>query len=135
MPAAAQGTDAAAAKAFATYWVQTLDYAAPRGDTSALSRASDQGCVQCQAIIELIDTVYAADGAIVGRGWTPTSSSVIHNPDGTVVVNMVVNVHRQTIIKKAGAHPRQFPGGRRVKSFWLSHSESSWRVTKLEQPE
>ena len=134
MPAEAKGTSAASAKAFVRYWIATLNYSGPSGDSSRLRSLSSPKCVDCDAIGDFIDAVYQRGGAIAGDGWDIQAVRVIDKDNADrMVLDALVQVTVQTVTEAKGKKPRTYPGGRRLKTFWLARNGSAWRVSKLEQ--
>lgn len=134
LPDEAKGTSAASAKAFARHWIATLNYSGPTGNTRALRELFVKKCVPCTGIGDFIDKVYAKGGSIEGRGWNALSTRVVSQSSEKTVVDVLVRVSPQTVIEAKGREPRQFDGGRRVKTFWLTQQRNAWTVTWLEQP-
>jgi len=134
LPAEAKGKSAASAKAFVRYWVAVLNYSGPAGDTRDLRSLSAQRCIDCDAIADFIEQVSGAGGAITGKGWTVRNVRIIDGA-GTngPTLDALVDVSPQRVIPKAGAKPRRFPGGKRLKTFWLQWQHATWSVSRLDQ--
>jgi hypothetical protein len=66
MPAAARGTDAAAAEAFVKYYWEMVNYAQATGDLGGLESITDQSCTACQAGLESLRRIIADHGQITG---------------------------------------------------------------------
>jgi hypothetical protein len=77
MPAAAKGSSEAAAEAFVRYWIETLNYAGPSGDTQRLSELSHKSCSACGAVVDFIDQVHVNGGYIKGNGWSVRAIDVV----------------------------------------------------------
>ncbi|MGH3481434.1 MAG: DUF6318 family protein [Nocardioidaceae bacterium] len=136
MPPQAKGTSAASAKAFVRYWVETLNYAGPSGDTDQLDLLSDGSCAACTAIIKFIDGVHADGGSIDGKGWTIKQVKVVaFAPTRMTMVDALVDVQPQSVQRTGGVEPTHFGGGTRLKGFWLVKAGEDWSVSRLEQPE
>ena len=136
MPAAANGTSEASAKAFVRYWVEALNYAGPSGDTTGLEKVSDKNCAACTAITTLIKDVTEAGGYVRGEGWTVKSTEALGSERGGVrIIEAQVAVAPQDILRKPGGDVVHFDGGSRLKTFWLDRTEGAWTVTRLDQPE
>ena len=135
MPAAARGTSEASAKAFVRHWVDVLNYAGPRGDDQAIRRLSSDGCDACSAIADFIAQVDASGGSIRGQGWTLLRVHIVSIARASAVVDARTLVHKQRVQMGPGATPRNFRGGIRLKTFWLSAQGTRWQVVRLDQPE
>ena len=136
MPAAAKGSGAKAAKAFARYWIESLNYAGNSGDTYVLRNISSRSCKACAAIANFVDRVYRNGGTIRGDGWELMSLKVVSSAGPRKkTVDALVTVHQQTVIARRGDKPNHYAGGRRLKTLWLATHEGSWKVERLDQPE
>ncbi|HET7414974.1 MAG TPA: DUF6318 family protein [Arthrobacter sp.] len=134
LPAAARGTSARAAEAFVRFWIESLNYAATTGETSGLRRSSTASCAACGAIARFIERTYQRSGHIEGDGWEPGTFKVVSGgTSGDLVVEVVVEVRPQVVIASPEAGPTRYPGGRRLKTFWLSRTHRAWLVDRLEQ--
>ena len=69
LPAEAEGTSPAAAKAFVRHYFDSVNYAAATGDTDGLRALGASRCVSCDAIAENIEEVYSEGGVIRSGGW------------------------------------------------------------------
>ena len=134
MPAAAQGRGARSAKAFVRYWIDSLNYAATTGETFNLRRSSTSSCTACGAIARFIERTYRHSGHIEGDGWKPDTFRVVSGGTSRdVVVEVVVEVRPQVVVASPKASPARYPGGRRLKTFWLSRTHRAWSVDRMEQ--
>lgn len=135
LPPAARGTSEASAEAFVGYWIQVLNGSAESGSVRTLRSLSKQ-CVACTAISDFISLVYSDGGAIKGKGWDTQKVQVVGDLSRPLLrVDATVQVAPQTVVANKGAAPQAFPGGHRVKRFWLARSNGSWVARRLEQPE
>lgn len=136
LPPEAKGTSTAAAKAFVRHWIHVLNYAGPAGDPEAVRRLSSRECAACVAISQFIEEVDAQQGSISGDGWHPVRFSVVSadGPSGQVVIDALVEVRPQEIQTSRDDEPESFPGGQRLKTFWLKPRGPSWVVIRLDQP-
>ncbi|MBI2244131.1 MAG: hypothetical protein HYU55_09390 [Nocardioides sp.] len=66
MPAAAQGTDAAAAEAFVRFYGEMVNYAQATGDLDGLESMTDQSCTACKGGLAALQRIFARDGRVVG---------------------------------------------------------------------
>ena len=133
MPAAAEGTDAAAAKAFAKHYFDVINYATVTGDTAPLLALSDPSCESCQAIAQNIDRAYSAGGRIRSQGWEIRLAAVA--PGATAraqALDLQVLQHPETVVASAGHAPKTYPGGRAAMSIHLRHEGAAWHVARLD---
>lgn len=133
LPAAARGSSPAAAEAFVKHWILVLNFSGPAGTSSQLRTLSSAACQDCDAISDFIDAVSKRGGRIQGQGWTTRATHVYSKPTNQVVVQVRVQVHPQSVTTKRGSRPRHFPGGRRLKTFFVSPKGNSWIITRLDQ--
>jgi hypothetical protein len=135
MPAEAEGTSRASAKAFVRHWIDTLNYAGPAGETEELRALSAPECSACTGIADFVDQVAAAGGDIKGLGWEVEKVQIVSaRPKGDFVIDVVTLVHPQTIRPSPSASTEKFKGGKRLKTFTLSSQSGTWRVSRLDQP-
>ncbi|MFZ5847623.1 MAG: DUF6318 family protein [Actinomycetota bacterium] len=136
LPAEAKGASKAAAKAFVRHWIDVLNYAGPAGQPEPIRAISAGECSACHAIADFIDSVAAADGEIAGQGWDlKTMSFVSFTPGRSAVIDVVTVVHPQEVRTSASATPERYPGGKRLKTFWLEVRDSDWALVRLDQPQ
>ena len=134
MPAAARGTDAKAAKAFVSFWVQQLNYSGQTGNARGLQQISDPTCQACRAVIRQIQGVHRAGGRFIGRGWAV--ETVEYQPMQSAtrpVLTVGLDIGPQTVISKAGAKPEHFGGGKRSMIFRLQRARGEWSLRELDQ--
>lgn len=136
LPPEAEGTSPTAAKAFVRHWIEVLNYAGPAGDAQALRRLSARQCAACSAIIQLIENVESHEGEISGDGWRLLQLKVVSSggASGEVIIDATVDVEPQEIRPSINAEAETFPGGQRLKTFWVRPRNGSWVVTRLDQP-
>lgn len=135
MPAEAEGTSRAAAKAFVRHWIAVLNYAGPSGDASALRAISTSDCAACGGIADFIEEVHEAGGTIEGEGWRPKRITVVSSTQQQVVLDVLTEVSEQKVQSAASAEATTFPGGERIKTFWLSRRNGAWVLARLDQPQ
>lgn len=134
MPAEAQGTSRAAAKAFVRHYVELMNHATATGDTGPLKSASDQGCASCNAVIERVEAVYSAGGSIASDGWEVRSVSFVPLQErDRPVVDLGIVMSPQVVIEERGAESKTFDGGRLPATFTLARSGEGWRVLSWER--
>jgi hypothetical protein len=134
LPAEAAGNSAKAAKALAGHWIESLNFAAASGDAAAIRDLSSKECAACTAIADLIDEVHENGGSIRGDGWETKRLSIVPSAGDEFVVDALVTVHPQVIVQRAGAQPKRFDGGRRLKTFFISSGPNGLLVERLDQP-
>ncbi len=66
LPAAAQGTDAAAAEAFVRFYWEMVNYAQATGDLDGLESMTDQSCTACRGGLAALRRIFARDGRVTG---------------------------------------------------------------------
>jgi hypothetical protein len=135
LPHAARGTSEASAKAFVRHWIDALNYAGPSADVRQLRELSAPDCTACEAIGDFIAQVQSDGGVIRGAGWKVLSLEVVSSAPDSTVVDAHVKVAPQHVRQSRSSKLRTFPGGIRLKTFWLRADGSSWKVTRLDQPQ
>jgi hypothetical protein len=134
LPAEAQGTSKAAAKAFVRHWIDVLNYSAESGDTNTLRELSDSRCAACAGAIQSIDEVYSAGGAMHGDGWSVLDLKYQPlQPRHEPVVAVGLRIAPQRVIPASGKESRRFKGGARTMSFYLKRQRGAWVVVQLER--
>jgi hypothetical protein len=134
MPAAAEGTSPAAAKAFVRHWIAALNYASSTGDVSAVQALSTSSCTSCGASFSRISEVYGAGGNIDSDGWRiRTMQMVPGRPSGQPMIDVGVQLSPQVVVTEKGAEPQKFAGGRLPMTFTLDRQSGKWRVGRLER--
>jgi hypothetical protein len=136
LPAEAQGTSKAAAKAFVRHWIDVLNYAGSAGDPNAIRQISDDACTACTAIADYIEQVNLGGGQIDGEGWAVLEVKVVSlDPGKIATIDVVTSVNVQEVRASAQSEVQRFEGGRRLKTFSLTASDGTWVVTRLDQPQ
>ena len=134
LPAEAEGTSPAAAKAFARHYVKVVNFASATGKIAELDDLSKTSCRSCTALIERIESVYAAGGSFEGDGWMVRS--VRHQPfqpRNAPVLSVSIRISPQVMIEESGAAPVSFPGGRDQLTLRLTWKGNDWKVRDLER--
>jgi hypothetical protein len=132
MPAAAEGTSPAAAKAFARYFLETINYGMNSGDTSALRAASASGCETCLAIAAKIDQSHAGTGYLEGSGWKPRGFQYIRIAADEALVAVPLRISAQKSYASEGATPSVSASTRGNVDVRMSWSTGRWQVTQLD---
>jgi hypothetical protein len=132
MPAQAEGTSPDAAKAFARYFVQTINFAMSTGDTSPLRTASADACATCRAIADKIDESHAGPAFLEGRGWRPRGFQYVRVAADEALVAVPVRISAQKSYASTGAQPTETVPSRGNLDLRMSWSTGRWLVTQLD---
>jgi hypothetical protein len=134
MPAEAQGTNEAAAKAFVRHYVDSVNHAMRTGDIEAIQRLSDQACESCTAVIANIGDLYSTGGHLEGQGWSITAIDTVPTArEAEQVVQAGVFVHRQRRYESADSEAETFQGGQQSMTFFVHQVGGSWAVKRWNQ--
>jgi len=129
MPAAAKGTDAAAAEAFVKFYWEMVNYAQLTGDLGALRGISSKKCVACQAGIDYLAGVFAKDGVISGGTSRVSKPETVFMEDGDhldAVVELDLISSRQRIDYPDGITDEVYKGGSSAMRVRLEPNGASW---------
>jgi hypothetical protein len=133
LPAEAQGTSKAAAKAFVRHWIDVLNYAMSTGDTAGLVELADRSCSTCEAIADRIEDVYAGGGHLEGTGWRIRTLSYLEGENSkSPLVSAGIEIAPQAAYASAEATPSQSPRSRGHLDFSLDWRPTGWKVLRLE---
>ncbi len=132
MPAAAEGTSPAAAKAFARYFLETINYGMSSGDTTALRAVAAPGCETCLAIADKIDQSHAGPAYLEGAGWQPQGFQYIRIAADRALVAVPLAITAQKSYASAGATPTVSAATRGSLDLRLSRTTGRWQVTQLD---
>jgi hypothetical protein len=134
LPAEAQGTSNAAAKAFVRHYFDTINHAMNTGEVEQFRLLSAENCESCAAIAGNIDATYAAGGEISSRGWSLRSVTVVPGqPAQAPILDLGVRLTRERVVERAGAEPRTFEGGKQPMTIHLVRQDNEWRVSRLDR--
>jgi hypothetical protein len=134
LPAEAQGTSRAAAKAFVRHYFETLNHAMNTGEVKQFRLLSTDDCESCAAIAGNIETTYAAGGEISSRGWVLRSVTVVPGqPSGAPILDLGLVMTRERVVERAGAQARTFEGGKQPMTIHLVRQDNQWRVSQLDR--
>jgi hypothetical protein len=135
MPAAARGTDAAAAKAFVKFYWDTVNYAQVTGDVDELQGLSD-ACTGCDAGIRFIRDVYDQHGVISGgRGrLVDLETGFVGRGHSRAVVTCEVISTEQQIDLPGTSGDETYAGGRQPFQFMLEPRGLSWAIVFMGAP-
>lgn len=134
LPAEAEGTSPAAAKAFARYYIELVNYAAATGDTQPARQVSSARCQSCNGILGKVDEIYSSGGRLTGEGWRVRNMKYQpFQPEDRPVLSVGIRISPQVMVSRAGASPTEFPGGRNQLDIRLAHTQEGWTVTDFER--
>ena len=134
MPAQAQGTSKAAAKAFVRHYFVAINYASSTGESAYLRELSDPECASCAAIAGNIADIYASGGSIQSDGWRIRSITAVPLQDArTPVFDVGVFMTPETVVAEAGAPSKGFDGGKQPMTIYLKRTNNGWLVVRLDK--
>jgi hypothetical protein len=135
LPAEANGTSEAAAKAFVRHYIELVNYAMRTGDTGDLSSLSDPACGSCAEVVQNVDELYTDGGHLEGDGWEVKAIEAF--PQGgprTYTVQAAVLVSPQKRVSQPGERPERFQGGRKAMTLSIGPSAGGgWLVMSWSQ--
>jgi hypothetical protein len=133
MPAEAEGTSRASAKAFVRHYISLINFAMATGDVTALENLSSDRCSTCAAVRERIIAVHADDeGRVEGGGWTIASQDAL--PTGAaneVLISTAIRMAEQTVYSSSQP-PQTSRQSRGHLDFRLQKKNATWEVARLE---
>jgi len=133
LPAAARGTSENAAKAFAGYYVDVVNFAMRTGETASLRALATAGCTTCIAISDRIQEVYDQGGRLEGRGWRVLNMSYLPlGRSDEALVSTGITITSQRAFEGPSGQPSESPASRGNLDFRLKAVESAWRVYRLD---
>ena len=130
LPAEAKGSSAKSAKAFVRHYVERAEIAAvPNGDTGYAENLGSRQCQSCRSVLARIGQVYDAGGKIASHGWKVTILTVLPSqPRSRPIIDAGISLSPQTVVKRKGAKPVHFGGGRLPATFHLAERRGTWLV-------
>ena len=131
LPAEAEGTSPAAAKAFARHYFDLINYAARTGDTADLRAASAHECVSCDAIAGNIEEIYEAGGHIQGQGWELRLVRELKTAQGRSTLSLGVFLNTEAVISSSGNEERHESRRQPMTMHLASHS-GAFKVQRLD---
>jgi hypothetical protein len=131
IPAEAQGTDAASAKAFVRFWFEVFSSAMNTGDPAFVMELSTKECVSCKAIRRNIRRTYVDGRSVRAEGWSPTSIRKLAAFE-SLTFALIVRQGEEEYLNAAGDVVRHFSGGRRRMKIQLIRRGSTWLVQGLD---
>jgi hypothetical protein len=135
MPLAATQHTAAGAKAFAVFFIKTIDWAYATTSTTYMRHYFDNVCIGCKSIARAIDGARTKNRRFIGdrfkiRSSTFSSRSGPHDAQASVSVRL--DVSRGEVVDHTGRFVSKEPAllnyGEEVFLRWLR----AWRVVELE---
>jgi len=134
MPAAAKGTDAAAAEAFVRFYWEMVNYAQATGDLDGLQSLADASCAACREGTSYLERVFSDGGEISGGAATVrvrTTGFVKDQGRSNAVVVFDVSSTRQRVDYPGDRRDESYPGGvTRLSAILIPHAGtwlmSSW---------
>ncbi|ABL81024.1 MULTISPECIES: DUF6318 family protein [unclassified Nocardioides] len=132
MPAAARGSDAAAAEAFVRFYWEMVNYAEQTGDLVGLKRIARSECAACTRGIGYLQDVFAADGEITGGIQTVSHARTTFAADNGVheaTVEFKLTSTRQRVDYPGPAKDKIFePGTVRLRAVLVLSTDDEWRM-------
>jgi hypothetical protein len=133
LPPAANGKSARAAKAFARFYIDSVNFATRTGDTTQLAGLGSDDCESCSAIVGNIDTIYSSGGSIESKGWKLNVASLVPGqPATSPILDLGITQSPESVTTSAGAEPEKYPGGKQPMTMYLSRDGGTWKVTQLD---
>lgn len=132
MPAAAKATSEASAKAFARFYIESINYAMRTGSTHRLRSLGANDCTSCTAIARNIEDVYGAGGHIKSDGWTLNAIRSLQVTRARAVMSLDVTLEPEVVVASAGAKPEKNQGGKQPMTIFLNRTSSTWSVAKVD---
>lgn len=132
LPKAAKAKTDEAVSAFARHYVEVINYATASGDVGKLLVLADESCTSCYRLAKRLRTIYGNGGKIRSRGWRVTGTLVIPNqPLARKYIDITIVQSPQTLVERAGAASKKYPGGKQALSLLLARRAESWKVTRM----
>lgn len=122
-----------AAKAFAKYWVSTLNQATTTGNTRQLLALSGPKCQVCTDFAKSLKQIYSAGGHVETKGWKvtnviPIAGQSLKHPGFQVVAT----ISPQKVYRTKGAKAQTYGGGHQGMRMFLTRSGDQWLVDTIE---
>lgn len=140
-PAAMEGTDAKAAKAFVTYYWAIVNHAETTGDTATLRDLAGDACGPCDDRASQIETVHDDGGSVTGgiaevQGVQVLDGDPADEAGDASTYDLIVDlqVTERSVTASKGAEAVSAPGGYRTLDFMVSHDGDHWQVDRWQSP-
>ena len=131
LPAAAEGSSVAAAKAFVGYYIEVLDYALTTGEVDLLSDESAPTCSGCRDYIRFITDLYGRGGWRRGGDWLVESARLSGRPARTLVMSLIVKSAAYDLKKSSVAGVIHYQADRFGISLVVMRKAQAWRISDL----
>lgn len=135
LPAAAEGSDAAAAEAFVGFYWEMADYAQATGDVEGLRRMGSETCEPCRTAVAFVEEAYRDGGEVRGGQTTLSgirSSPLLTRSGRAIQVKLEVSSSDQVVDHPGKAADERYPGGTVRASFVVTHGGENWLVSYWE---
>jgi hypothetical protein len=133
MPAAAQGSDAAAAEAFVEFYWEMVNYAQATGDVEGLEGLASR-CGTCDAAVDYIKNIYGRGGRIEGgkgRFRQLKTNFLDHDGSTRALVRGDLVSSRQRVELPGSKHDESYPGGTLPFEVLLERTSDGWTVLTM----
>jgi hypothetical protein len=131
LPPEAEGTSPQAAKAFAHFYVDSVNYAMATGETRDLEGLAAEACRACHAITDGIRDAYAGGGRLEGRGWLVRDVQYLRLASDKALIGVTLRIARQADYESGDAKPRWSRASRGHLDLRMSWRTGQWRVFEL----
>lgn len=131
LPAEAEGTSPAAAKAFVRHYFEQINYAALTGDTGTLRELSTDDCESCDAIASNVERIYNAGGHISEEHWQIRSLDVLKASNGDATLSVGARIGREVIVEANGEETVK-AGGKQPMTVFLATDNMRYRMARLD---
>lgn len=132
MPVAATKHTAAGAKAFAVFFIKTIDWAYATTSTTYMRHYFDRSCVECRSAADAVDDAAHKHRHFVGDRFKIRSSTPIANRDGAAGVDVYFDVTSVDVLDSSG---RVVDGLDAIHNFreriYLQQSRTDWAVVDM----
>lgn len=133
MPAAARGSDAAAAEAFVKFYWEMVNYAQATGDVEGLKVLATR-CLNCDTGVHSIEAAYEDGGEI--RGGTGTvdrfdTKFIDRGRKMWAIVECRLSLTPQVVDMPGSGKDQRYPGGPSEIRMYLQPSADAWTVRSV----
>ncbi|MDI6911311.1 DUF6318 family protein [Nocardioides sp.] len=133
MPAAAKGSDAAAAEAFVRFYWEMVNYAQATGDVAGLKALATR-CINCDNGIDFITNAYDKGGQIRGGDGTVSrlETHFVKRTDGWwAITECHVALTEQVVDLPGDAHDEHYGGGSSDIRLYLQPIADGWTIRSV----
>ncbi|MBI2245838.1 MAG: hypothetical protein HYU55_18475 [Nocardioides sp.] len=133
MPAAARGSDAAAAEAFVRFYWEMVNYAQATGDVRGLKGLATK-CINCDNGVDFIANAYDKGGEIRGGEGTVSrlETHFVKRADGWwVIAECRVALTRQVVDLPGAGHDQRYEGGSADIRLYLQPIADGWTIRSV----